>query len=140
MTYSEVEREIDAVEKEMIDAVSTKDAAALDRIISDDFVITGETLVETLADKKLYLADCLGTGQVEGGSASNDRLKLLVYENTAIVNSKLKQSKRKFFMEAFIQHTSMDGLKFMGNMIVSRKLGLRISILLFRWKKISLAG
>ncbi|MCI0665647.1 MAG: nuclear transport factor 2 family protein [Acidobacteria bacterium] len=90
MTYSEVEKEIDRVEQELIDAVGRKDADALDRLVSDDFVITGETLGETLADKKIYVADCLATGEAEGGSASYDRMKFLVYGNTAIVISKFK--------------------------------------------------
>jgi ketosteroid isomerase-like protein len=90
MTYAEVEKEIDSVEQELIDAVRNQDAATLDRIISDDFLITGETLGEKLADKKLYVADCLASGAAEVVSASYDRIKLRVYGDTAIVNSILK--------------------------------------------------
>ncbi len=90
MTHLEVEKEIDRVEQELIDAVGQKDAATLDRIIADDFLITGETLADKLGDKKLYIGDCLATGPIEGGSASYDRLKLREYGNTAIVNSIFK--------------------------------------------------
>jgi ketosteroid isomerase-like protein len=90
MTYSEVEREIDSVEQELIDSMRKQDAATLDRIISDDFVITGESLGEKLADKKLYVADCLASGAAEAVSGSYDRIKLRVYGNTVIVNSILK--------------------------------------------------
>jgi hypothetical protein len=90
MTYSEVEREIDSVEQELIDSMRKQDAATLDRIISDDFVITGESLGEKLADKKLYVADCLAPGAAEAVSGSYDRIKLRVYGNTVIVNSILK--------------------------------------------------
>jgi ketosteroid isomerase-like protein len=90
MTYSEVEREIDSVEQELIDAMSKQDEATLDRIISDDFLIAGEPLGEKLADKKLYVADCLASGAAELVSASYDRIKLRFYGNTAIVNSILK--------------------------------------------------
>jgi ketosteroid isomerase-like protein len=90
MTYSEVEREIDSVEQELIDAMSEQDGATLDRLISDDFLITGEPLGEKLADKKLYVADCLASGAAEAVSASYDRIKLRIYGNTAIVNSILK--------------------------------------------------
>jgi ketosteroid isomerase-like protein len=78
------------VEQELIDAMDKQDAATLDRTIADDFVIAGETLSDKLGDKKLYLADCLASGQVEGGSASYDRMKLRVYGNTAIVTSIFK--------------------------------------------------
>jgi ketosteroid isomerase-like protein len=90
MTYAEAEREIDSVEQELIDAICNQDAATLERIISDDFVITGEPLGEKLADKQLYVADCLASGAAEVVSASYDRIKLRVYENTAIINSILK--------------------------------------------------
>jgi ketosteroid isomerase-like protein len=90
MTHSEVEKEIDRVEQELIDALEQKDAAALDRIITDDFVIAGETLADKLGDKELYLGDCLASGPIEKASASYDRMKLRVYGNTAIVNSIFK--------------------------------------------------
>lgn len=78
MTHSEVEKEIGRVEQELIDAVDQKDAATLDRIIADDFLTAGETLADKLGDKKLYVGDCLGSGPIEGGSASYDRMKLRV--------------------------------------------------------------
>src|SRR5688572_5452019 len=90
MTDSEVEMEIDKVEQELIDAVTQKDAATLDRLIADDFLIVGETLAEKLGDKQLYVADCLGSGPIENASASYDRLKLRVYGDTVIVNSIFK--------------------------------------------------
>jgi ketosteroid isomerase-like protein len=90
MTHSEIEREIDSVEQELIDAMCKQDAATLDRIISDDFLITGEPLGEKLADKKLYIADCMAFGAAKAISASYDRVKLRAYGNTAIVNSILK--------------------------------------------------
>jgi ketosteroid isomerase-like protein len=86
MTDSEVEKEIDKVEQELIDAVTRKDAATLDRLIADDFLIVGETLAEKLGDKQLYVADCLATGPIENASASDERLKLRVYGDTVIVN------------------------------------------------------
>lgn len=90
MTFKDVEKEIDMVEQELADAVTQHDAAALDRMIADDFVIVGETLGEKLGDKKLYVGDCLGAGPIESGSGSYDRVKLSVYRDTAIVNSIFK--------------------------------------------------
>jgi ketosteroid isomerase-like protein len=90
MTYSDVEKEIDSIEQELIGAMRKQDAATLSRIISDDFLITGESLGEKLADKNLYIADCLASAAAEVISASYDRIKLRVYEKTAIVNSILK--------------------------------------------------
>jgi ketosteroid isomerase-like protein len=105
MTHSEIEREIDSVEQELIDAMHRHDAATLDRIISDDFLITGESLGEKLADKRLYIADCLASGAAEVISASYDRVKLRVYGNTAIVNSIFKYQGKiegKEYGEAFL--------------------------------------
>jgi ketosteroid isomerase-like protein len=105
MTHSEIEREIDSVEQELIDAMHRHDAATLDRIISDDFLITGESLGEKLADKRLYIADCLASGAAEVISASYDRVKLRVYGNTAIVNSIFKYQVKiegKEYGEAFL--------------------------------------
>ena len=90
MTDSQVEKEIDSVEQELIDAARRQDAAALDRIIADDFLITSDTMADKLGDKKLYLAECLASGTIEGGSASYDKVKVRVYGNTAIVNSIFK--------------------------------------------------
>jgi ketosteroid isomerase-like protein len=105
MTYAEAEREIDSVEQELIDAICNQDAATLERIISDDFVITGEPLGEKLADKQLYVADCLASGAAEVISASYDRVKLRVYGMTAIVNSIFKYQVKiegKEYGEAFL--------------------------------------
>jgi ketosteroid isomerase-like protein len=105
MAHSEIEREIDSVEQELIDAMHRHDAATLDRIISDDFLITGESLGEKLADKRLYIADCLASGAAEVISASYDRVKLRVYGNTAIVNSIFKYQVKiegKEYGEAFL--------------------------------------
>ena len=87
MTYSEVEKEIDKVQQEWMDAVKRQDAFALDRMIADDFLIAGESLAGKLGDKKMYVADLLASGAVENGSASFDRIMLRAYGNTAIVNS-----------------------------------------------------
>jgi ketosteroid isomerase-like protein len=105
MIYSEVEKEIDSVEQELIDAMRKQDAATLDRIISDDFLITGESLGEKLADKNLYIADCLASAAAEVTSASYDRIKLRVYGMTAIVNSIFKYQVKiegKEYGEAFL--------------------------------------
>jgi hypothetical protein len=67
MTDSQVEKEIDSVEQELIDAARRQDAAALDRIVADDFLITCDTMADKLGDKKLYLAECLASGTIEGG-------------------------------------------------------------------------
>jgi ketosteroid isomerase-like protein len=90
MTDSQVEKEIDSVEQELIDAARRQDAAALDRIIADDFLITSDTIADKLGDKKLYLAECLASGTIEAASASYDKVKVRVYGNTAIVNSIFK--------------------------------------------------
>jgi ketosteroid isomerase-like protein len=87
MTFLEVEHEINSVEQELINAMERQDAAALDRLIADDYLITGETMAGKLGDKQLYVADCLASGAVKDGSASRDRLKLRVYGDTAITNS-----------------------------------------------------
>lgn len=87
MTFLEVEQEINTVQQELINAMERQDSAALDRLIADDFLITGETMADKLGDKQLYVADLMASGAVEDGSASSDRLKLRVYGNTAIVNS-----------------------------------------------------
>ena len=53
MTDSQVEKEIDRVEQELIDAARRQDAAALDRIGADDFLITSDTM-ETNSEIKSY--------------------------------------------------------------------------------------
>jgi ketosteroid isomerase-like protein len=90
MTYAEVEKEIDRAEQEWMDAVKRQDAAALDRLIADDFLIASDSLARKLGDKKLYVEDLLASGAVKDGSASFERIKLRVYGNTGIVNSIFK--------------------------------------------------
>ena len=82
----QIEREIIKLTHEWMDAVARRDSAARDGIIAGDFLISGWLPDGRLADKKLYIEDCLRPVEVEQASYSYDRWKVRVYDDTAVVN------------------------------------------------------
>ena len=82
----QIEQEIIRLTHEWMDAVARRDSAALDGIIAGDFLISGWLPDGGLADKKLYIEDCLRPVEVEQASYSYDRWKVRVYDDTAVVN------------------------------------------------------
>ena len=80
---------VEAIRKlahEWLDAGARRDAATLDRILADDFLISGWQPEGRLADKRFYMEDILRPVDVQGGSYHYDRWKVRVYGDTAAVN------------------------------------------------------
>jgi ketosteroid isomerase-like protein len=84
MENSDSEQQIMTLEREWAAAIQRQDAAALDRLIADDFFITSEVSGGQIFDKRLYIQDCLHPVKV--GSCSYDRLMVRIYGDTAIAN------------------------------------------------------
>ena len=82
----QIEQEIIKLTHEWMDAVARRDSAALDGIIAGDFLISGWLPDGRLADKKLYIEDCLRPVEVEQASYSYGRWKVRVYDDAAVVN------------------------------------------------------
>jgi ketosteroid isomerase-like protein len=87
---SETEREIKMLAHEWLDAARSRDRAALDRILADDFVISGWQPEGRLADKQFYVEDCMTPVNIQEGSYRYDRWKVRRYGDTAVVNCTLE--------------------------------------------------
>ena len=85
-TDKQTEQEILELAHEWMEAIGRRDAAMLDKIIADDFVLTGWSADGQLTDKKSYLEDCLRPVNVENASYRYERLKFRTYGDTVIVN------------------------------------------------------
>jgi ketosteroid isomerase-like protein len=82
----QIEQEIIELAHEWIDAVGRRDSAVLDRLIADDFLISGWLPDGRSAGKKLYVEDCLRPVEVEQASYSFERWNIRAYDDTAVVN------------------------------------------------------
>ncbi len=56
---NEIERKIIQLAREWMDAIGRRDSVSLDRILANDFLISGLLPQGQLADKKLYIEDCM---------------------------------------------------------------------------------
>lgn len=79
------EEEIKKLAHDWLDAIRQRDRDALDRILHDDFIISGWQLEGRLADKAFYMADALMPVDIEEGFYRYDRWKVRVYGDTAVV-------------------------------------------------------
>ena len=86
----QTEREIKKLAHEWLDAVPRRDRATLDRILAEDFLISGWQPEGRLADKQFYLEDCLKPVDIHEGSYQFDRWKVRRYGDTAVVNCLLE--------------------------------------------------
>jgi ketosteroid isomerase-like protein len=85
-TDSQTEQEIKNLAHEWLDAARRRDRATLDRILADDFLISGWQPEGRLADKCYYIEDCLKPVQIEEGFYQFDRWQVRRYGETAVVN------------------------------------------------------
>ena len=84
------EQEIRKLAHEWLDAVARRDRTALDRILADDFMISGWQPEGRLADKQFYIEDCLRPVEIQEGSYQFDRWQVRRYGDTAVVNCVLE--------------------------------------------------
>jgi ketosteroid isomerase-like protein len=82
----EAEQEIKQLAHEWLDAARRRDQATLDRILADDFVISGWQPDGRLADKQFYIEDCMRPVDIQDGSIRFDRWQFRIYGETAVVN------------------------------------------------------
>lgn len=82
----QTEQEIIKLAHEWLDAARRRDRATLDRILADDFLISGWQPEGRLADKQYYIDDCLKPVDIQEGSYKFDRWKVRRYGETAVVN------------------------------------------------------
>jgi ketosteroid isomerase-like protein len=83
---SQIEQKILELAHEWIEAIRQRDPVSLDKILADDFVITGWLPGGQLADKKFYIEDCLRPIDVEEPSYRYDRWRVRAYGDIAVVN------------------------------------------------------
>ena len=70
--------------------MARRDRTALDRILADDFMISGWQPEGRLADKQFYIEDCLRPVEIQKGSYQFDRWQVRRYGDTAVVNCVLE--------------------------------------------------
>lgn len=83
---SEIERNIVQLAHEWVDAIGQRDFATLDRILANDFLISGWLPRSQVADKKIYIEDCMRPMDVQEPSYRFSRWKLRVYGGTVVAN------------------------------------------------------
>lgn len=83
---SEIERNIVQLAHEWLDAIGQRDFVTLDRILANDFLISGWLPGGQVADKKTYIEDCMRPMDVQEPSYRFSRWKLRVYGGTVVVN------------------------------------------------------
>ena len=82
----QTEQEIKDLAHEWLDAARRRDRETLDRILADDFVISGWQPEGRLADKQFYIEDCMRPVDIQDGSIRFDRWQFRIYGETAVVN------------------------------------------------------
>jgi hypothetical protein len=87
---AQIKEEIIRLRHEWTDAIGRRDRAALDRILSDDFLIAGWLPEGRVADKKFYLEDCLMPVAFEQASFSYDRWEFRLYHRVVVANCLFK--------------------------------------------------
>ena len=88
-TDYQTEQEIRKLAHEWLDAARRRDRATLDRILAEDFLISGWQPEGRLADKDFYIADCMIPVDIQEGSNKFDHWKVRRYGETAVVNCTL---------------------------------------------------
>jgi len=82
----QTEQEIKQLAHEWLDAARRRDRATLDRILAEDFLISGWQPEGRLADKPYYIEDCLRPVDIQEGYYQFDRWQVRQYGETAVVN------------------------------------------------------
>jgi hypothetical protein len=85
-----IEEEIIRLRREWTDAIGRRDRAALDRIISDDFLIAGWLPEGRVADKNFYLEDCLTPVDIDQASYTYERWEFRHYDQVVAANCLFK--------------------------------------------------
>jgi ketosteroid isomerase-like protein len=86
----QADQEIRKLAHEWLDAVRLRDGLTLDRILANDFVISGWQPDGQVACKQFYIEDCLKPVTVEHGSYRFEQWQTRVYDDVAIVNCVLE--------------------------------------------------
>src|SRR5262249_32283961 len=87
---NQTEQEIKKLANEWLDAVRRRDRTTLERILADDFLISGWQPEGRLADKEFYIEDCLRPVEIQEGSYQFDRWQVRRCGETAVVNCVLE--------------------------------------------------
>ena len=82
----QTEQEIKKLAHDWLDAARRRDRETLDRILADDFLISGWQPEGRLADKQFYIEDCMRPVDIQEGSYKYDRWRVRRYGDTAVVN------------------------------------------------------
>jgi ketosteroid isomerase-like protein len=86
----QTEQEIIKLAHEWLDAARRRDRTTLDRILADDFLISGWQPEGRLADKQYYIEDCLKPVDIQEGSYQFDRWNVRRYGETAVAHCVLE--------------------------------------------------
>jgi ketosteroid isomerase-like protein len=82
----ETEQEIKKLAHEWLDAARRRDRATLDRILAEDFLISGWQPEGRIAGKQFYVDDCMRPVDIQEGSYKFDRLQVRRYGESVVVN------------------------------------------------------
>ncbi|HKQ72543.1 MAG TPA: nuclear transport factor 2 family protein [Blastocatellia bacterium] len=104
---NQTEHEIRKLAHEWLDAARRRDREPLDRILADDFLISGWQPDGRLADKRYYIEDCLRPVEIQEGAYRFDRWQVRQYGETAVVNCILDI------------HAIVDGAKWGGEALIT---------------------
>lgn len=83
---AQTEQDIIRLEEQWIEAIARRDAAALDHLLADDFLIAGWLPDGQVGDKSLYLTDCLTPIEVSDASHRFEQWRIKVYDDILIVH------------------------------------------------------
>lgn len=83
------EKRLTGLEYKLMDAVKLHDAAALKRLLAEDFTLAGTSVSETFFDKTQYINQTVNELKLD--SYEFDKISVRLYGNTAIVNARYKQ-------------------------------------------------
>ena len=92
----EIEPQIIKLENEWIEAIARRDAELLEHLLGDHFTIAGWLPNGQIADRSLYLADCLTPVEVTDASYSFEQWRIQVHGRVCVVNF-LLDSRAKVF-------------------------------------------
>lgn len=103
----QTEQEIRKLAHEWLDAARRRDHSTLDRILAEDFLISGWQPEGRLADKQYYIEDCLRPVDIQEGSYQYDRWQVRRYGETAVINCVLEI------------HAIVEGAKWGGEVLIT---------------------
>src|SRR5262245_19342947 len=86
MTDTAVEQDIVRLADAWMEAAQHRDRAGLERILAEDFLIAGWRPDGQLADRTVYIEDCLRPVDVAQGSYRYERWNVRVHGDVALAN------------------------------------------------------